>query len=142
MNQLTSNAAQNITEAVTAYQKQSTGHTPQAVTVVLCVDTLVITLPEALTPGEKAMAGSANGAVQVQEFHRQLFATFSQSLRQEIQRITGRQVREAAAEIKPMDGAILYAIHEWDGGAGLPPRADVCGSGESSSCRPTQASDS
>ena len=104
------NVEQQIAEAVGAFQKQSTGHAPKAVTAVLSEDTLVITLHEALTPAERAMTKSADGAAQVQEFHRQLFASSSESLRQDIQRITGRQVREAAAEVEPPTGAIVHAF--------------------------------
>jgi uncharacterized protein YbcI len=70
----------------------------------------VITLYDALTPAEKALAKSADGAAQVQEFHRQLFATSSDSLRSEIQRITGRHVREAIAEVEPATGTIVHAF--------------------------------
>jgi uncharacterized protein YbcI len=80
------------------------------VSVILSEDTLVITLHEALTPAEKAMAKSADGADQLQEFHRQLFASSSESLRQEINRITGREVREAAAEVEPTSGSIVHAF--------------------------------
>ena len=54
----------------------------------------------ALSPAEKTLAKSPAGAVQVQEFHRQLFANSADSLRQEIKRITGVEVREAAAEVE------------------------------------------
>ena len=37
----------------------------------------------------------------MQEFHRQLFLNSADSLRKEIKRITGRKVREAAAEVEP-----------------------------------------
>ena len=43
--------AQSVTEAAAAFEKQRTGHTPQAVTVVLDGDTLVITLQGALPTG-------------------------------------------------------------------------------------------
>ena len=56
------------------------------------------------------MANSAEGAVKVQEFHRQLFGSSSESLRQEIKRITGVNVREAAAEIEPTTGAVVHAF--------------------------------
>ena len=96
-----STVAQQVAEAVSAFQKQSTGHTPKTVTVVLSEDTLVIMLHEALTPAERALAKSADGAAQMLEFRRQLVATSSESLRPEIQRINGRQVREAPAEVEP-----------------------------------------
>ena len=78
--------------------------------MVLSEGTLVITLHEALSPAERAMAKSPGGAAQVQEFHRQLFASSSDSLRQEINRITGMNVREATAEIEPASGAVVQAF--------------------------------
>jgi len=102
--------AEQIARAVCEFQHTSIGHTPTAVSVVLSEDTLVITLHEALTPAEKAMAKCAGGAVKLQEFHRQLFASSSESLRQKITRITGRQVREAAAEVEPTSGSIVHAF--------------------------------
>jgi uncharacterized protein YbcI len=80
------------------------------VTVVLSEGTLVITLHDALTPAEKALANSPTGAAQVQEFHRQLFATACGELRHEIKRITGMEVREATAEIEPSTGAVVQAF--------------------------------
>jgi uncharacterized protein YbcI len=92
------------------FQHQLTGHSPAAVTVVLSEDTLVVTLHEALTPAEKALARSTVGAAQVQDFHRQLFSSASLELRREIRRITGREVREAAAEVEPATGAVVHAF--------------------------------
>lgn len=46
----------------------------------------------------------------MQEFHRQLFSHSSEPLRQEIKRITGRDVREAAAEVEPANGAFVHAF--------------------------------
>ena len=102
--------AQQIAEVASALQQQRTGHAPQAVTVVLSEDTLVVTLHEALTPAEKALAQTPAGAAQVQEFHRQLFANASESMRQEIKRITGRDVREAAAEVETATGTVVHAF--------------------------------
>lgn len=79
---------------------------PKAVSVILEKDTLVITLHEALSPAEKALAQSPTGAAQMQEYHRQLFATTSGPLRQKIKRITGVEVREANAEIETLTGAM------------------------------------
>jgi uncharacterized protein YbcI len=102
--------AQQIAELASAYQQQRTGHAPRAVTVVLSPDTLVVTLHEALTPAEKALAQSPAGAAQVQEFHRQLFSNSSDEMRQEIKRITGRDVREAAAKVEPATGTVVHAF--------------------------------
>src|SRR5438128_8364469 len=103
--------AQQIAEAAIAFEQRRTGnHGPKSVTVVLSEGTLVITLHEALSPAEKALAKTADGAAQVQEYHRQLFAGSSHALRREIARITGMDVREATAQVEPNTGAVVQAF--------------------------------
>ncbi len=103
----TLSTAQQIARAAIAFEQQTTGLTPQSVTVVLGDDTLVITLHGALSPAERALATSPDGAARVQEFHRQLFANASDSLRQEVKRITGVEVREATAEVESATGTVV-----------------------------------
>jgi uncharacterized protein YbcI len=79
------------------------GHAPKSVSVVL-------TLHDALSPAEQAMAQSPEGAAKVQEFHRQLFFSVADTLRQEIKRITGAEVREARAEVKPTSGVVVQVF--------------------------------
>lgn len=102
--------AQQVAQAVSAFQQRRTGYPPKAVTVVLSDDTLVVTLHEALSPAEKALASTPEGATQVQEFHRQLFQNSVELLRQEIRRITGVAVGEAAAEVETTTGALVHAF--------------------------------
>ena len=102
--------AQQVARAASDFQKLRTGHSPKAVAVVLSGDTLVITMHDALSPAEKALAVSPTGAAQVQEYHRQLFTSSSEPLRQEIKRITGVEVREAAAEVDATTGTVLCAF--------------------------------
>ena len=111
MNGSKSPIAHQIAQAAIAFEKRRTGsHGPTSVTVVLSEGTLVITLHEALSPAEKALSKTPAGAAQIQEFHRQLFAGSSDWLRQEIKKITGMDVREAAAEIEPSSGAVVHAF--------------------------------
>ena len=110
MNKSKSTMAQQIAQAAIAFEQRRTGHVPRSVTVVLSEGTLVITLHEGLSPAEKELAKTPAGAAQVQEFHRQLFASSSDSLRQEINRITGMNVREATAEVEPASGAVVQAF--------------------------------
>jgi uncharacterized protein YbcI len=111
MNKPKSSTAEQIAQAAIAFEQRRTGsHVPKSVTVVLSEGTLVITLHDALSPAERSLAKSPAGAVQMQEFHRQLFANSSDSLRQEIKRITGMEVREATAEIEPVNGAVVQAF--------------------------------
>lgn len=102
--------AEEIALAATAFQQQRTGHEPKSVNVVLSGDTLVVTLHGALSPAEQAMSNSPEGAAKVQEFHRQLFHDASDTLRQEIKRITGMDVREATAEVEPTSGAVVQVF--------------------------------
>jgi uncharacterized protein YbcI len=102
--------AQQLAHIASELQLQRTGHAPNAATVILNEDTLVVTLHDALTPAEKALARTPAGAAQVQEFHRQLFANSSESMRQEIKKITGRDVREANAEIETSTGEVVHAF--------------------------------
>jgi uncharacterized protein YbcI len=111
MNKSKLSMAQQIAQAAIAFEQRRTGnHGPKSVTVVLSEGTLVITLHEALSPAERALAKTPTGAAQIQEFHRQLFANSSEPLRQEIKRITGMDVREATAEVEPVSGAVVQAF--------------------------------
>ena len=78
--------AQQIAQAASVFEQQRTGLVPKSVTVVQSEGTLVVTLHGALSPAEQALAKSAAGAAQVQEFHRELFASAADGLRQEIKR--------------------------------------------------------
>lgn len=111
MNQSNPTIAQQIAQAAITFEQRRTGnHGPKSVGVVMSEGTLVITMHEALSPAEKALATSPAGAAQIQEFHRQLFAGSSEWMRQEIKRITGMDVREAVAEISPATGAVVHAF--------------------------------
>ena len=110
MNASTLTMAQQVAQAARLLQEQRTGHAPRAVTVVLSEDTLVVTLHEALSPAEKLLARTPDGAAQVQEFHRQLFQSSVELLRQEIKRITGVAVCEAAVEVETLTGAVVHAF--------------------------------
>jgi Uncharacterized conserved protein len=105
-----STMARLIAEAASEFERKRTGHGPQSVSVVLSGDTLVITLHGALSLAEKALAKTREGAAQLQEYHRQLFITSSESLRQAIKRITGVEVREAAAEVETATGSVVQVF--------------------------------
>jgi len=108
--QSSATVAQQLAQAASAFEERLTGHAPLSVTVVLSENTLVITLHGALSPAERALAQSPAGASRVQEFHRELFHSSLDSLRQEIKRITGVEVREAAAEIETTTGTVVKAF--------------------------------
>ena len=110
MNDTNSHIAQQLAHVASVLQQQRTGLAPKAVTAVLSEDTLVVTLHDALTPAEKALSQTPEGAALVQEFHRQLFSCSSEFMRKEIKRITGREVREATAEVETATGTVVHAF--------------------------------
>ncbi len=111
MNKLeTTTMAELVAEAACDFQQRQTGHDCKAVTVVLSDDTLVITLQGALTPAERDLASSPAGAAKLQEFHRQLFASSADGLRQTIKRITGVAVREAVAQMETNTGTVVQVF--------------------------------
>ncbi len=99
--------AQQLAQAVSAFEQLRTGHAPKSVSVVLSEDTLVVTLRGALPPAEQALARSPAGAAEMQELYRELFANSADALREEIRRITGVEVREASAAVETATGAVM-----------------------------------
>ena len=81
MNEPSSDIEQQLAHVACVLQQQRTGLAPKAVTAVLSEDTLVVTLHDALTPAEKALARTSQGAAQVQELHRHLFFSEAESMR-------------------------------------------------------------
>jgi uncharacterized protein YbcI len=102
-----STVAQQVARAAIDFERRRTGHAPTSVTVVMSDTTLVVTLHGSLSAAEKALTQSSAGAAQVQEFHQQLFLHSADTLRQEIRRITGAEVREAAVEVEPGTGTVV-----------------------------------
>lgn len=99
--------AERIAAAASELGKRRTGLLPTSVSVVQSDGTLVITLHGALSTAEKELSKTATGALQVQQFHRELFASNAAALRDEIRRITGVEVRDATAEVDPATGAVV-----------------------------------
>ena len=106
----TPNVPKELAQIALSMQAERTGHSPKAVTVVASDETVVVTLHEALTPAEKILARSTAGAAQVEGYHRALFAVSCDQLRTEIQRLTGRKVKESAVIVEPATGAIVHAF--------------------------------
>lgn len=110
MDKSKSTMAEQVARVCCDFQQQRTGHAPKAVTVVLSGDTLVVTLHDALSPAERAVVNSPAGAAQLREFHHELFQNSAGVLQQEIERITGIAVREAAAEVETTTGAVIQVF--------------------------------
>ncbi len=101
------NTAGQIARVVAEFEEHRTGHAPQSMTVVLSDDTLVITMRGVLSAAERDLARTPEGAAQVREYHRQLLGSVSDTLRREIERVTGVAVQEATEEIETTTGAAV-----------------------------------
>jgi uncharacterized protein YbcI len=110
LDKLEPTVAHQIARVASSVEQRRTGRVPHSVAVVLSENTLVITLHGALSPAEMALAGTPEGAAQVQELHRQLFRESADAVREEIARITGVKVREAAVEVEPATGTIVHVF--------------------------------
>lgn len=70
-----STMAQEIATAAVVFEQRRTGnYVPKSVTVVLSEGTLVITLHEALSATERALAKSPTGVAHLKNLHRQLLS--------------------------------------------------------------------
>lgn len=117
--------AEQIAYAVCIFQQKSMGHSPKSMTVILGDKTLVITLHDALTPTEMVMLQDVGGATEVQAFYQQLFAGTAESLRREIQHITGKQLRGRTTGFEPITGAVVHAFTTGDAATFLLTQPDL-----------------
>jgi len=107
MTQSESTIAKDVGQAAAVAHLERTGQAPDSVAVVLSGQTLVVTLGGALSLAERNLAKTDEGAAKVQEFHRQLFVSGIQPLRDEIKRIVGVDVMEASSTIDPSTGMVV-----------------------------------
>jgi uncharacterized protein YbcI len=110
MDKISPTVSEQLAQAARNFQTKQTGRTPTNVTVVISEDTLVFTLHEVLSLAEQKLAQSAEGAANLREYHQQLFGNSVESLRTEVERITGRKVREAAATVDPGTGSVTHVF--------------------------------
>jgi uncharacterized protein YbcI len=110
MDKCNSIMAQQIGAAASAFEQSRTTHRPESVTVIVSDTTLVITLHVALSPAERALARSPTGAAKLEEFHQRLFSSSAESFWQEVERITGVEVRESTVKVQPASGTVVQVF--------------------------------
>jgi hypothetical protein len=102
--------AEQIAQAATTFQQQRTGHRAEIGERGARRRHAGGHAARRIVAGRAGDGTSPEGAAKVQEFHRQLFLNASDTLRQEIKRITGMEVREATAEVEPKTGAVVQVF--------------------------------
>jgi uncharacterized protein YbcI len=100
-------AAHQIAQAACEFERDRSGHWPTSATVVLCDDTVVVSLPGVMSPVERDLAKNPAGAACVREFHRQVFTNSCSPLSQRIAEITGVKVREGRSELWTETGKVV-----------------------------------
>ena len=102
-------SVKQLAEIASVQQQLRTGHPPKQVDVAFAGDALVMVLHDALTTAEKKLAQDPQAGDQLQAFHRELFLNSSNTMKQEIARVTGRAVRETVGELETGAGSLVYA---------------------------------
>jgi uncharacterized protein YbcI len=102
-----SEAAHQIAKAACEFEQERSGHRPSSATVVLCEDTVVVSLPGVMSPVEMDLAKNPAGAACVREFHRQVFTNSCSPLAKQIGEITGVKVREGRSELWTETGKVV-----------------------------------
>ncbi len=115
MDQSQETVGQKIARAARDSEGRQTAHGREWAAVFMNEDTIVIALYGRLTDAEKTLVRSPAGAAQVREFHRQLFASATETLAQQIRRVTGMEIRDKTADIDPLTGEIRWRTRS-DGG--------------------------
>ena len=98
-----------LAEIASVQQQLRTGHPPKQVDAAFVGDALVMVLHDALTTAEKKLAQDPKAGDQLRAFHRELFLNSSNTMKQEIARVTGRAVRETVSELEAGAGSLVYA---------------------------------
>jgi uncharacterized protein YbcI len=108
---LTESVAERVARTASDFQQRQTGSDqPASVTIVATEGTLVVTLHGALPSAETELASTPAGALHITEFYRRLFAHSPDWLREEIERITGMEVRDAVTVVEPLTGAVVHTF--------------------------------
>jgi uncharacterized protein YbcI len=99
--------ADQLAKAIGEFQLNRTGYAPHSVTAILSENTIVVMLKGALTPAEKMLSRTPEGADKIRMFHRELFQSSLELLQPKIERITGYAVIEANAEVEASSSAVV-----------------------------------
>ncbi|ADG69967.1 hypothetical protein Plim_4157 [Planctopirus limnophila DSM 3776] len=106
----TKSMEQQVKDVITRFQLEMSGHAPTKVTVTLDQATLIVTLIDALSPVEVTLSQTETGAAQVQEYHNRLFMCSLPALREELQRVTGVAIQDAAVEFETDNGVVTHTF--------------------------------
>lgn len=101
---------QQVKDVVTKFQMEMSGHAPTKVTVTLEQETLIVTLIDALSPVEVTLSQTEIGAAQVQEYHDRLFKSSLPGLREELQRVMGVAIKDAAVKFETDNGVVTHTF--------------------------------
>ena len=108
MEKTTSTMAQQIAQAAIAFERRRSGRMPRQGDGSFDERHFGDHAARGLVAGGNRPSPRIRAcAVQVEEFHQQLFANSSDELLAEIKRITGQEVREATAEIETSTGTVV-----------------------------------
>jgi len=101
---------QQITEAVSDFQKAQMAVSCESVAVDFHDETLVVTLTGTTSPAERNYARDPRARELLERFYHQLFEVIKPILEAKIQEITRRQVRRSQLNIDPESGTGVILV--------------------------------
>jgi uncharacterized protein YbcI len=99
-----------VAQAARASESRRKQRGREWVAVFMNEDTIVIALHGSLTDMEKTLMRSPAGGARVRHYHRNLFASVTDTLALEIKSITGMVVRHTTSEINPTTGCVVQFL--------------------------------
>lgn len=102
--------ARTVAHVAASFEHVLLGRAPTSVSVVAEDDWMVVHLHEPFSRTERRIAGDAEGARKVREFHGYLFDNTLDSLLRQIRRRTGVELRGAIAHVDTQTGSVLKTL--------------------------------
>ena len=130
--------AHQIAQAAISLEKRLTGHERKWRVAFMNDDPIVIAVHASLTADEVAQTQCMGGGARIKEVHRALFAACRNSMRQEIERITGMEVSEASVDTEPAAGGVVLLFETDASASSLPSAPGAAGAAPVGFRRPGQ----
>jgi len=102
--------ARQVAQATGSFEHLLLGRPPTSVTVVVKGDSMVITIHETFSDVERRLARDDQGRHRVRDFHRYLFDTTLDLLREHVEENTGVQLHGALAHVDMTTGSVVKTL--------------------------------
>ncbi|MFM8635571.1 MAG: Na-translocating system protein MpsC family protein [Planctomycetia bacterium] len=102
--------ARQVALATGSFEHLLLGRAPTSVSVVAHDEWMVVNVHESLSPLERRLARDEAGRTRVQEYHRELFESTLDALRDHVRQATGVTLQSGMAHVEPATGSLLKTL--------------------------------